>query len=129
MSDKKVFFIMTDDEILNNLYINERRSPAFYQFIAERFAGGYDNVVSLACSKVDVAVNIMDTWLSEIPRRIPGVQPSDVSMDILFRGPKADKDVPNNTVILTEGCFKVKQPCLWTKLFPEDLDTPADSAD
>lgn len=123
MEKAKIYFVMTDKEVEENMFVNKDRSPAFYEFISKRFANGYDNIINIDCTKVLVATNITETWFQKIPEILPQFGKNDVAMALLMSGPKSCDDIPNNTVILEEGCLTVKEPCAWSLMFPAAIAT------
>lgn len=59
-------------------------------------------------NQLNVAQNIQDAWFSYGEQN--NINPTSLAMNICICGPKALKELPNNTVELQEGCltFKMK---------------------
>jgi len=99
---EKRIFVMTDDEIRENPFITEDRREGFYRFLAGQF-GSYDDVKSIDCRKVCVADNVMKSWYDAADNFIPPIDQGSLSMQICINGPKIDKELKDNEVLLEEG--------------------------
>lgn len=103
MQNEYQTIIITDDEMKQHPYIDENRKCNFYRFVAERF-GGFDNLKSIDCTKINVAKNIQTSWYEAI-RSNPIMNESDLTMHLLLSGPKVNESLPDNTIELEEGAI------------------------
>lgn len=104
MNNPKMMIRMTDEQIKENPFITAEGRTPFYSFIGEKFAGSYDDVKSIDCRKVNVARNIQNSWFEYAKEN--GITVEDLNMMLLFSGPKALDEIPDNLVELEENAIE-----------------------
>jgi hypothetical protein len=124
--DDKLCYIytLTDKEITDHPFINEKGEAAFYRFVVEHFCHhNYDEITSCDCTKIDIAQNIQDSWFNAEEKRITkeyfaqyGRNPDETTlkdgrtqfvMFLAMSGPKAMPDLPDNTIRFSEDFITI----------------------
>ena len=103
MKNNHMVMVMSNKEIVSNPFVDKEGKSLFYRFVAEKFAP-YDDIKSIDCRKINVAKDIQAAWYNYASDN--GISASDLSMTILFSGPKALPELPDSTVELEDGAIE-----------------------
>lgn len=104
MKNEYMIITLTPDEITEFPFVNvETACGDFYHLIGEKFAP-YEKITTIDCTKVNVAKNIQESWYEYARKN--GIKTSDLTMLLLFSGPKAPETIKGNCVELEAGAIE-----------------------
>lgn len=98
--------VMTEQEILDNLYINlETGTVDFYRYLFHSVTGKqFDtDCKSIDCRKITVSCDFIDAWRRSW--QSAGGSLEELNLKILLYGPKSSSDLPNRTVCVEDGAI------------------------
>lgn len=98
---------MEPHEIKQYPFLTKDGHAGFYNYIRKRLETPNEEVDVIDCTQINVAKNITDAWFeyadeNNIPR-------NDLSMMILFNGPKTCEQLVSNIIELQEGAITYKK--------------------
>ena len=107
---KNVLVQLTDEEILENPFVNTDGEASFYRYIVKCFGAKWEDTV-VDCRLIDVSPDIQESWYSYA--REHGISTLSLTMTLAMSGPKALEVLPEKTVRIWPGCFDNKDISLF----------------
>ena len=104
MKNYYVKIIVSDEAIKENPFITKDGEALFYRYVCDLFGVSYDNIKSIDCCKVNVASNIQDAWYNYANEN--NMDSVGLTMMLAISGPKALKELDDNTIELEEGAIE-----------------------
>ncbi len=96
-------FKMSETEIKNAPFITAKGEPKFYTLLRKKFALPTQNVKAIDCRKILISNNIFESW--DAYAKNNHISKSDFTLAFVMNGPKVDDTLPDNTVVIKDGCF------------------------
>lgn len=98
--------VLSDDQITEYPFVTKHGEAGFYKLIRTLFETETHEIEQIDCCKLNVAQNIQDAWFAYGEQN--NIDPTSLAMNICICGPKALKELPNNTVEIQNGCLTFK---------------------
>ena len=92
---------LTEEEVKEHLFRDVEGKTNLYDFLREEF--GKSSECTVNCSKILVSEDIWNYWFEEAEE--VGINMADLSMALLFAGPKVTKSIEERQVLLYNGFF------------------------
>lgn len=99
---------LTKEEVKKNLFMSNNDKTSFYNLLYKFLEQDGAKVKTLDCTKLLVSTNIEETWFHDIPEKT-GQDAAQVATALLLYGPKKDDSLPDNTVVIKDGCITYEE--------------------
>lgn len=94
---------LNDAQVTENPFITHDGKSAFYNLIEQLCAKENKTVKSIDCTKINIAQNIQTSWYDYA--KAHNIDTTDLTISLLFAGPKALENIPDNTVEVLDNCI------------------------
>lgn len=98
---------LSADQVRDNPFVDAEGRASFYRMAVDvacaPFRKNYDDVESLDCTRILVSADIQDSWVESMQEM--GHSQESIMMTLANWGPKADKSLPERTVVFQEGAI------------------------
>lgn len=98
---------LTPKQITKHPFVTKDGKQSFYNLIEELCKEPDKEVISMDCTKINVAQNIQKSWYEYAEEH--NIDKSSLTMTLLFAGPKAQEHLADNTVEILDGFFTYKE--------------------